>query len=854
MKNLFIALSIIWCVNLPAQVINLDATTTRAVVIGISDYQNLPDLRFADRDAEAFADWLRSPAGGFLDGKLVALLTNKKATTGQLIGAFDWLIDKSNPGDRAIIYFSGHSDVERATKFQRGFLLTYDSPPSAYQAGAYALIFLQDVITTLSDAGVQVVMISDACRAGKLAGSEQKGTEATSAEMAKRFANEVKILSCQPDEFSLEGEQWGGGRGCFSYHLIDGLAGLADNNSDLTVNLLEIGSYLQEWVPKETAPLSQIPITVGDLKTPLAFVNDSLLTIAKKGKSEQLLALKPIETKGMEELVFEELDTNIQEMYRAFMAAIEKGDLMSSPSGGKSADDYYRSLIDVPELAELHSFMRRNFAAALMDESQQAINLLMQTDPLFADNVWAMPLHLDRAPAYLNRAAGLLGEEHYIYKSLKAKEYYFKGKNYNLENFPNANPDSLERWKAMEYLAGLTYDENAPYLLQALLFDIFSLEGDRRKSYADKLEEIAPSWALGQYTLGLTTANYLGESERSIEHYQKAIALDSNFLSSYNWIAWPYEFLGQKSEGKKWRSKYVERLKARILADSSTATPSLYTDLGNALWRLGRNEEAKEALLLGEKLSKGQLPTIYGNLFVVHLELGEYEKAIESHMNLYRLIGNKGYGLSFIDEIYFSLLNSPEKGVDFFKTILADDSTNAVAYHGLGRLLHLLKRYDEAEEAYKKAVRFDNPTNPIANYDTPPKMFLGELYMDMKRREEGQKLLEEFIALYPNPVEYNSLYLVGRAYLGLGNLEAMEETTTKAVKSTPDDVNIFYAVAALYALASKEKDALESLEKVLEKITYSYAWILIDDDWDNIRDSEGFKALMRKYFPEQFKD
>ncbi|MDO8368703.1 MAG: hypothetical protein Q7T20_18030 [Saprospiraceae bacterium] len=37
---------------------------TYAVVVGISDYQDkdIPDLRFADRDAEAFANFLRSPA------------------------------------------------------------------------------------------------------------------------------------------------------------------------------------------------------------------------------------------------------------------------------------------------------------------------------------------------------------------------------------------------------------------------------------------------------------------------------------------------------------------------------------------------------------------------------------------------------------------------------------------------------------------------------------------------------------------------------------------------------------------------------------------------------------------------
>lgn len=45
------------------------STNTYAVVVGISDYQDkdIPDLRFADKDAEAFAIYLRSNAGGNLD-------------------------------------------------------------------------------------------------------------------------------------------------------------------------------------------------------------------------------------------------------------------------------------------------------------------------------------------------------------------------------------------------------------------------------------------------------------------------------------------------------------------------------------------------------------------------------------------------------------------------------------------------------------------------------------------------------------------------------------------------------------------------------------------------------------------
>ncbi|MFN0014486.1 MAG: caspase family protein, partial [Saprospiraceae bacterium] len=108
----------------------------RAVVIGISDYQSptIPDLRFADRDAATFADWLRSPAGGSLPEANIQVLLNSDATAGKIIAALGGLVSDCKPGDQAVIYFSGHGDVERISKFQRGYWLTWDSPPAVYAA------------------------------------------------------------------------------------------------------------------------------------------------------------------------------------------------------------------------------------------------------------------------------------------------------------------------------------------------------------------------------------------------------------------------------------------------------------------------------------------------------------------------------------------------------------------------------------------------------------------------------------------------------------------------------------------------------------------------------------------------
>ena len=205
--------------------------TTRAVIIGISDYQNIDDLKYAHKDALAFTAYLQSPAGGNVPRENIRLLTNQKATMGAIGYEMGWLLKNSEKGDRVFIYYSGHGDVEAKLIGDPGYLLPYDSPQELYFSGAFSLDQFEKIIKTLSNRNqAQTIVITDACRAGKLAGSEIGGPQITAGNLATQVANEIKILSCQADEFSQEGPQWGGGRGVFSYHLIEGLVGLADKN------------------------------------------------------------------------------------------------------------------------------------------------------------------------------------------------------------------------------------------------------------------------------------------------------------------------------------------------------------------------------------------------------------------------------------------------------------------------------------------------------------------------------------------------------------------------------------------------------------------------------------------------
>lgn len=55
---------------------------------------------------------------------------------------------------------------------------------------------------------------------------------------------EIRITSSDENQLSNENEAWGGGRGVFSYYLVNGLKGLADNSKDGIVTLDEIKTYL----------------------------------------------------------------------------------------------------------------------------------------------------------------------------------------------------------------------------------------------------------------------------------------------------------------------------------------------------------------------------------------------------------------------------------------------------------------------------------------------------------------------------------------------------------------------------------------------------------------------------------
>ncbi|MBK9337463.1 MAG: caspase family protein [Lewinellaceae bacterium] len=711
---------------------------TRAVVVGISNYQDpgIPDLKYAHRDAEAFANWLCSPAGGSLDNDHLLVLTNQNATAGRVAEALDALIEQTKEGELVIIYFSGHGDVERKTFSQPGFLLCWDSPARVYMGGGtYSLAFLQEIVTTLSTQNkAKVVVVIDACHAGKLAGSQIGGTQLTAASMAKQFANEVKILSCQPGELSLEGEQWGGGRGIFSYHLVDGLFGLADKNADGQVTLSELDRYLEDHVTAEVSPQSQVPMLLGNKTERLALINPQILAELKKAKAGGLPVFAATEARGLETEVLAKLDSGMVKRYFVFKKAVEEKRFFEPAD--YCAEGLYAVLSTEPGLAPLHGFMKRNYAAALQNEAQQIINQLLTTDPQVLDDAFSPVARYDHLPAYLARAAELLGEQHYMWRFLKAREYFFHSKTLRQDNHPNLPVDTLICRQIACLDTALTYDPEAAYLYfekgHMQMFRYGLINFDSCKSNLERAVALAPEWVLPRYFLGYTLL-WSGDIATGMNVLHESLKMDSTYLPIYR-------LLGTASSGRKqkavWLEQYVRRMQ-EFEQKNPGRVPLVYiSSLGLALWQLGKNEDARAVLLKGMGLS----PTFshfYANLGVVYIDLGQYEEAEQAALRLIELspLRTEGYVQLLTNRLHFlkrNLETVPGLCRQVIELGLPEEYESLIFYYlQQGRI-------DSAFSATREWLAIDS-TNPQAL------LRLGQIYLIQGKVSEAQEPFQNLL-------------------------------------------------------------------------------------------------------------
>ncbi len=230
-----------------------------AVVVGVSEYKNpgIPSLKYADKDAEAFSDFLRRPEGGGYDSDHLQVLLNKDATLANLKDKLINFLNQAIDMDLVVIYFAGHGAPEPARP-QNMYLLTYDSDPTSLGTSAFPMWDIQTVLARYISAK-RVIVFTDACHSGGisvnfatrgLGTSEPNLVNQMLTDLSKTKEGIIVFTASAAGEVSQEFPEFS--HGVFTYYLLEGLEGKADYNNDYTVTINELMQYVEEQVKRKT--------------------------------------------------------------------------------------------------------------------------------------------------------------------------------------------------------------------------------------------------------------------------------------------------------------------------------------------------------------------------------------------------------------------------------------------------------------------------------------------------------------------------------------------------------------------------------------------------------------------------
>ena len=235
-----------------------------AIIIGIQDYKSLPKADFANEDARAFYDYAVRALG--IKRENIKMLIDDQAEQVGILGAFrNWLPSyvKKDKTD-VYVFYSGHGlpSTDGKSLF---FLPQGGNKDFLAETG----ISQNQIIAALNESKPRsVTMFIDSCYSGSTRSGE---TLLASARPVALKANEnpypanfTVVSASSLDQISSSSPELK--HGIFSFYLMKGMEGEADDNKDGKITVAELQNYIADMVPRQALKMNrrQQPQLVGD--------------------------------------------------------------------------------------------------------------------------------------------------------------------------------------------------------------------------------------------------------------------------------------------------------------------------------------------------------------------------------------------------------------------------------------------------------------------------------------------------------------------------------------------------------------------------------------------------------------
>ena len=248
----------------PANVKPQPARDAVAIIIGIQNYKLIPKAEYASQDAQVFYDYA-SRALGIKQENIKLLLDDEADVSGILTAFQNWLPLKVRKGKTDVyVFYSGHG-----LPSPDGKSLFFLPVGANKDFVAKTAISQQEIVAGLKAAQPKsVTMFIDSCYSGQIRTGE---TLLASARPVVLTVQETAyppdftvITASASDQIASSSPDLK--HGIFSYYLMKGLEGDADENKDGTITIGKLQSYLAERVPRFAMTMSrkQEPQLTGD--------------------------------------------------------------------------------------------------------------------------------------------------------------------------------------------------------------------------------------------------------------------------------------------------------------------------------------------------------------------------------------------------------------------------------------------------------------------------------------------------------------------------------------------------------------------------------------------------------------
>ncbi len=239
------------------------------LVIGIENYQSLPNANYALRDARLFRDYLIHILG--VPEKNITVLENMDATRARIRSQLTTHLPGYLPKSATLyVYYSGHghalykSSDKPEDNAEKAYLIAYDGDPTDMANTGYSIkTFYQDLRNL--DIKQSLVFI-DSCFSGSLnhkitsemIDPSRSGLIELNLEKNEKLNAMRKVISLNSSTGVQRSLPYAAKQhGLFSYFLFKGLCGVADTDGNREVSLYELYNYINENVDKASTRINQ---------------------------------------------------------------------------------------------------------------------------------------------------------------------------------------------------------------------------------------------------------------------------------------------------------------------------------------------------------------------------------------------------------------------------------------------------------------------------------------------------------------------------------------------------------------------------------------------------------------------